>query len=71
MNKELEIHPILPLEEPDDGVNPMLPKIPFIICLFAPRGGGKSTIINNMVLKPEFYGDKFDVVYIMSHTIMN
>ena len=67
----LEIHPIQPTNEPESDLNPILPRMPFIITLFAPRGGGKSTIISNLVLKKEFYYGRFDVVYIMSNTIYN
>ena len=68
---DLEIHPIQPTEDPESDLNPLLPTMPFIITLFAPRGGGKSTIISNLVLKKEFYYGRFDVVYIMSNTIYN
>jgi len=41
-----------------------------LLCMLSPRNTGKSTIISNLFLNPNFYGDEFfDEVYIISPTI--
>ncbi len=43
-----------------------------LVLLVAPVKSGKSTLISNLLLNPDFYGqDYFDYVKIMSNTIMN
>ena len=39
--------------------------------LISPVKTGKSTIISNLLLNPNFYKDQFDLVYIISNTINN
>ena len=39
--------------------------------LISPVKTGKSTIISNLLLNPNFYKDCFDMVYIISNTINN
>ena len=51
-----------------DEVNDYLPKPPFAIGLVAPKGSGKSTIIYNLISRPEFYYKKFDQVWMLSPT---
>lgn len=41
-----------------------------LLCMLSPRNTGKSTIISNLFLNPNFYGEEFfDEVYIISPTI--
>jgi hypothetical protein len=51
-----------------DTVNENLPQPPFAMGLVAPKGSGKSTIIYNLVSRPEFYYKKFDQVWMLSPT---
>lgn len=51
-----------------DKVNDYLPKPPFAMGLVAPKGSGKSTIIYNLISRPEFYLKKFDQVWMLSPT---
>lgn len=52
-----------------------LPKPPFIMVLLGSRGSSKSTILSNMVLRSDFYGDKkkeqpfFDDIILISPTL--
>jgi len=53
---------------PDVGVG--VPGKGSLLCMLSPRNTGKSTIISNLFLNPNFYGeDFFDEVYIISPTI--
>tara|TARA_R110002096_G_scaffold248690_1_gene441088 strand:+ start:3371 stop:4150 length:780 start_codon:yes stop_codon:yes gene_type:complete len=70
---------ILPVKE--DGTEqklskPLHPHLPNIAngqvgILISPVKTGKSTIISNLLLNPNFYKDQFDMVYIISNTINN
>lgn len=70
---------ILPVKE--DGTEnklkrPIHPNLPNIATgqvgiLISPVKTGKSTIISNLLLNPNFYKDQFDIVYIISNTINN
>ena len=70
---------ILPIKE--DGTEqklskPLHPHLPNIAngqvgILISPVKTGKSTIISNLLLNPNFYKDQFDMVYIISNTINN
>lgn len=51
-----------------DRVDEYLLKPPFAIGLVAPKGSGKSTIIYNLISRPEFYYKKFDQVWMFSPT---
>ena len=52
-----------------------LPKPPFIMVLLGSRGSSKSTILSNIVLRSDFYGDKkkeqpvFDDIIVISPTL--
>ena len=72
---------ILPIKE-EEGINPKahheyLPDVGVgvpgkgsLLCMLSPRNTGKSTIISNLFLNPNFYGEDFyDEVYIISPTI--
>jgi len=53
---------------PDVGVG--VPGKGSLLCMLSPRNTGKSTIISNLFLNPNFYGEDFyDEVYIISPTI--
>tara|TARA_R110002073_G_scaffold124671_2_gene268997 strand:+ start:2110 stop:2889 length:780 start_codon:yes stop_codon:yes gene_type:complete len=80
MNSEDNIDlDILPVKE--DGTEqklskPLHPHLPNIAngqvgILISPVKTGKSTIISNLLLNPNFYKDQFDMVYIISNTINN
>lgn len=68
--------PIYPVkEEKSDQIifggdlDPRIPQHPFRIILVAPSGTGKTTILVNFVLRPEFYFDYFNEIYIISPSI--
>jgi hypothetical protein len=49
-----------------------LPQPPSLVLMVSPVKTGKSTIISNLLLNPNFYGtDYFDMVYVISNTINN
>jgi|TARA_R110000787_G_scaffold48476_1_gene116736 hypothetical protein len=54
-------------------IHPNLPQIASgqVGILISPVKTGKSTIISNLLLNPNFYKDCFDMVYIISNTINN
>ena len=54
-------------------IHPHLPQIQNgqVGILISPVKTGKSTIISNLLLNPNFYKDQFDMVYIISNTINN
>ena len=46
----------------------IIPKPPFTMMICASKGGGKSTLILNMLLNPQIFRNKFNQIYIMSPT---
>lgn len=68
----LEIQPVPPGKNIKvtelDRVDEYLLKPPFAMGLVAPKGSGKSTIIYNLISRPEFYYKKFDQVWMLSPT---
>ena len=68
---------ILPVKPPDDlpkekPLHPHLPKPPTLLTMISPVKTGKSTIISNLFLNENFYGqDYFDETHILSNTIHN
>lgn len=72
-SKKLKILKIVdPPAEKIKPLHPNLPKPPSCILLVMPTKSGKSTIISNMLLNKNFYGqDYFDQVKIISNTINN
>ncbi len=68
---------VLPVKPPDDlpkekPIHPHLPKPPTLLMMISPVKTGKSTIISNLYLNENFYGqDYFDEVHILSNTIHN
>ena len=67
---------ILPVKDlPDDDERPLhphLPKPPALLLMISPIRTGKSTIISNLLLNPNFYGGEyFDETIVFSPTIHN
>lgn len=46
----------------------IVPKPPFTMTICASKGGGKTTLLLNMLLNPQILRDRFNQVYIMSPT---
>ena len=72
---DLKILPIKPSEnkKTQRQLHENLPDIVggSLIALISPVKTGKSTLISNLILNPNFYSDQFDIVYIISNTIHN
>lgn len=67
---------ILPVQDPPKEkhkpLNPNLPQPPALMLMISPIRTGKSTIISNLLLNSQFYGqDFFDEVMCISPTIYN
>ena len=68
---------VLPVKPPDNlpkekPLHPHLPKPPTLLMMISPVKTGKSTIISNLYLNENFYGqDYFDQIHIISNTIHN
>ena len=61
-----------PPKEKIKPLHPHLPQPPALLLMISPIRTGKSTIINNMLLNSQFYGqDFFDEVMCISPTIYN
>jgi hypothetical protein len=61
-----------PPKEKIKPVHPHLPQPPALLLMVSPIRTGKSTIINNLLLNSQFYGqDFFDEVVCISPTIYN
>ncbi len=73
MSKSLKILKVVdPPTEKVKPLDPRLPKPPSCVLLVMPTKTGKSTIISNLLLNKNFYGqDYFDNVKIISNTINN
>ncbi len=79
MSKEGFDLTILPVKE--DGTEkklkrPIHPNLPNIATgqmgvIISPVKTGKSTILSNLLLNPNYFKDQFDIVYIISNTIHN
>ena len=71
--KPPEILPVKSLPETDDRpLHPHLPKPPALLLMIAPIRCGKSTIISNLLLNSNFFGqDYFDETIVFSPTIHN
>jgi hypothetical protein len=71
-NPKLEVQPIKNSTKikitPLDKVDDYLPQPPFTMAFVASKGSGKSTIIANLISRPEFYYKKFDQVWMFSPT---
>ena len=74
---ERNIPEVLPVKPPDNlpkekPLHPHLPKPPTLLTMISPVKTGKSTIVSNLFLNENFYGqDYFDEVHIISNTIHN
>lgn len=76
MNDDLSILPVKNEGNEHKLKRPIHPNLPNIATgqvglLISPVKTGKSTIISNLLLNPNFYKDQFDLVYIISNTINN
>ena len=66
---------VLPVKDRDDvppekPVHPHLPSMPCLLLMCSPIRTGKSTILSNIFLNDNFYGqDYFDAVHVISPTI--
>ena len=72
----LEILPVKPMTEENKALREIHPNLPDIdkgslLLLVSPVRTGKSTILSNLLLNPNFMRDAFDTVYIISNTINN
>ena len=72
-NSDLNILPVKDLPDDDPRpLNPILPKPPSLLLMISPIRTGKSTIISNLLLNSNFYGqDFFDETIVFSPTINN
>ena len=73
---DLTILPVKPSGNEKKLKKPIHPNLPDIATgqlgiMISPVKTGKSTIISNLLLNPNFYRDQFDIVYIISNTIHN
>jgi len=73
---DLNILPVVPDPTNTKLKRPIDPRLPDISTgqmgiFISPTKTGKSTIISNLLLNPNFYADLFDMVYIISNTIEN
>ena len=76
MEYDSEALKILPVQDPPNEkqkpVNPILPQPPSLLLMISPIRTGKSTLISNLLLNSNFYGQHFfDEVFCISPTIMN
>jgi hypothetical protein len=73
MSKKLKILKIVdPPNTKKKSLHPNLPQPPSLVLMIMPTKTGKSTIISNMLLNKDFYGqDFFDETTIISTTINN
>ena len=76
MNSNLDILPVVPMTEENKARREIHPNLPDInkgslLLLVSPVRTGKSTILSNLLLNPNFMRDAFDIVYIISNTIHN
>ena len=60
MSKKLQIRKIVdPPKMKDKPLHPNLPQPPALLLLVMPVKSGKSTIISNLLLNDDFYGQDF------------
>jgi hypothetical protein len=73
MNKQLKILKVVdPPNTKQRALHPNLPQPPSLVLMIMPTKTGKSTIISNMLLNKDFYGqDFFDETVVISPTINN
>ena len=76
MNNDLTILSIKESGDEKKLKKPLHPNLPNIATgqlgiMISPVKTGKSTIISNLLLNPNFMRDQFDIVYIISNTIHN
>lgn len=73
MSKQLKILKVVdPPNTKQRALHPNLPQPPSLVLMIMPTKTGKSTIISNMLLNKDFYGqDFFDETVVISPTINN
>tara|TARA_R110000851_G_scaffold83841_2_gene182996 strand:- start:183 stop:974 length:792 start_codon:yes stop_codon:yes gene_type:complete len=76
MEYDSEALKILPVQDPPNEkqkpLNPILPQPPSLLLMISPIRTGKSTLISNLLLNSNFFGqDYFDEVFCISPTIYN
>ena len=81
MPKKVKKDPTLPVvlpiiedeadKELNDSLHPHLPKAPSVICIYASFRSGKTVLVNNFILNPNFLRGKLDQIYYYSPTIRN
>jgi len=76
MDYDSEALKILPVQDPPNEktkpLNPILPQPPSLLLMISPIRTGKSTLISNLLLNSNFFGqDFFDEVFCISPTIYN
>ena len=76
MDYDSEALKILPVQDPPNEktkpLNPILPQPPSLLLMISPIRTGKSTLISNLLLNSNFFGqDYFDEVFCISPTIYN
>jgi len=67
---------VLPIKEENDeewakDIHPNLPKPPSVICIYASFRSGKSVLVNNFILNPNFLRGMLDKWFIFSPTARN
>tara|TARA_R110000803_G_scaffold599_3_gene2047 strand:+ start:494 stop:994 length:501 start_codon:yes stop_codon:yes gene_type:complete len=77
VKKDSSLPVVLPIREDDgdrelnESIHPNLPKAPSVICIYASFRSGKSVLVNNFFLNPNFLRGKLDKVYYYSPTARN
>ena len=81
MPKKVKKDPTLPVvlpiiedeadKELNDSLHPNLPKAPSVLCVYASFRSGKTVLVNNFILNPNFLRGKLDQIYYYSPTIRN
>ena len=62
---------IKPLDAQVSQTMSNIPRIPFTLGIIAGKGGGKTTLLCQLLIKKEFYKEKFNQIYLLSPTAHN
>ena len=65
---DLIVNEVKTKSKPSCSVNPLLPQIPFLLGLLAPRKSGKTNLLVDSLLDHNKYKGKFDKIYVWSQT---
>lgn len=77
VKKDSSLPVVLPIREDDgdrelnESIHPNLPRAPSVVCIYASFRSGKSVLVNNFFLNPNFLRGKLDKVYYYSPTARN